>query len=96
MCSLSVRCVFGMCSVRRVRQVRQVGVLVVWKIVVLLQHLTLNKRITRKPTEDLLSSVGLSGSCFKFSVRNYLKAEDIFYTACPPILAVFKLHLKAV
>ena len=79
-----------MCSVRRV------GVLVVWKIVVLLQHLTLNKRITRKPTEDLLSSVGLSGSCFKFSVRNYLKAEDIFYTACPPILAVFKLHLKAV
>nr|DAU06924.1 MAG TPA: hypothetical protein [Caudoviricetes sp.] len=24
------------------------------------------------------------------------KAEDIFYTACPPILAVFKLHLKAV
>ena len=71
-----------MCSVRRV------GVLVVWKIVVLLQHLTLNKRITRKPTEDILSSVGLSGSCFKFSVRNYLKAEDIFYTACPPILAV--------
>ena len=64
-----------MCSVRRV------GVLVVWKIVVLLQHLTLNKRITRKPTEDLLSSVGLSGSCFKFSVRNYLKTEDIFYTA---------------
>ena len=61
-----------MCSVRRV------GVLVVWKIVVLLQHLTLNKRITRKPTEDLLSSVGLSGSYFKFSVRNYLKAEDIF------------------
>lgn len=61
--------------------VRRVGVLVVWKIVVLLQHLTLNKRITRKPTEDLLSSVGLSGSCFKFSVRNYLKTEDIFYTA---------------
>ena len=96
MCSVCVRYVFGVCSVRRVRQVRRVGVLVVWKIVVLLQHLTLNKRITRKPTEDLLSSVGLSGSCFKFSVRNYLKAEDIFYTACPPILAVFKLHLKAV
>nr|DAJ93776.1 MAG TPA: hypothetical protein [Bacteriophage sp.] len=31
-----------------------------------------------------MSSVGLSGSYFKFSVRNYFKAEDIFYTACPP------------
>nr|DAP01766.1 MAG TPA: hypothetical protein [Caudoviricetes sp.] len=67
-------------------------VFVIQKIVVLLQHLTLNKRITRKPTEDILSSVGLSGSCFKFSVRNYLKAEDIFYTACPPI---FSSALKA-
>ncbi|MGV4529001.1 hypothetical protein, partial [Ornithobacterium rhinotracheale] len=52
-------------------------------LIVIIFAIRLNKAQKKATgTEDILSSVA-SGLCFKLS-RIFLKAEDIFYTSCPP------------